>query len=153
MSKLRGFQRVDHLDGYYYLHVNEDLIYKRYLDEGQVTDFESSSFVRAYWLLDTHDRGCAWIIAIEAAALGARFDKVEHLREHWKLTNEDGRKFCEVSGIELRVEHPVATVSPVSISQKMYRVGFPDKKQYAYGSDVFSALVELAKQGITLGNV
>lgn len=74
------------MDGYYYLHTNGDLIYKpaSYTAE----DF-NSDFVTKYWPMDKTDRVSAWVIILEALALGARIERVRELANKWELTYED----------------------------------------------------------------
>jgi len=71
------------MDGYYYLHTNGDLIYKRFCPE---TD---SPFVKKIWPVDTTDRGNAWQIALEAIALGANHRRIREISKKWKLTFVD----------------------------------------------------------------
>jgi hypothetical protein len=47
------------IQGWYYLHTNGSLIYKRDFD-GTVADFRDSDFVRAFWPLDPSDREGPW---------------------------------------------------------------------------------------------
>ena len=63
--------------GWYYLHTNGNLIYKRFCPEGD------SDFVRKVWPLDTADRKVAWTILLEGLGLGAILDRVRELANHW----------------------------------------------------------------------
>jgi hypothetical protein len=74
------------VDGYYYLHTNGDLIYKRFEPEAD------SPFVKHFWPFDHTNRMDAWIIVLEATALGANMDRIKELKIHWGLTLKD---FCE----------------------------------------------------------
>jgi hypothetical protein len=49
------------LQGWYYLHTNGSLIYKRELG-GTAADIRESDFARAMWPLDPADRAGAWRI-------------------------------------------------------------------------------------------
>jgi hypothetical protein len=69
--------------GFYYLHTNGDLIFKRFEPE------LASPFVKAVWRVDTTDRGCAWRIVLEGLALGAREERIKELAHKWNLTVED----------------------------------------------------------------
>ncbi len=71
------------MDGYYYLHTNGDLIYKKFSPESD------SPFVRRVWSLDTTDRKCAWLIILEALSLGADRKRIRQLSTHWGCTLED----------------------------------------------------------------
>lgn len=72
-------------EGLYYLHENGALIYKRH-DPG---DLDESSFVIAWWPVDTNDRLNAWRIVLEAAKLGARQEDLKRLADAWHLTLKD----------------------------------------------------------------
>lgn len=71
------------MNGFYYLHTNGDLIWKRFRPESD------SPFVSQVWELDDTDREYAWKIALEALALGARTERIKGLAEKWKLTFND----------------------------------------------------------------
>ncbi len=58
------------MDGWYYLHTNGELIYKRDLD-GTAADIRESTFARALWPMEPSDREGAWRILIEGLAAGA----------------------------------------------------------------------------------
>lgn len=70
-------------NGWYYLHTNGSLIFKRFEPEAD------SPFVRRVWAVDVTDRLNAWIIAIEALALGAFRSRIDELAEKWGLTDDD----------------------------------------------------------------
>lgn len=89
-------------DGFYYLHTNGSLIHKRGLP-GIENDLRDSTFVTAYWPVDTADRATAWRIAVEAGAAGAAPSRVAELATLWGLSNEDGVVYAERLGIV--VEH------------------------------------------------
>ena len=71
--------------GWYYLHTNGSLIWKRFMPE-------SSDFVRRTWPVDTTDRASAWTVLLEAAALGADTSRLVELAAHWSC---DARDLCE----------------------------------------------------------
>lgn len=73
---------------YYYLHTNGDLIHKNDY-EGISADFRESPFVRAFWMIDIHNREDAWGLVVEAAALEANKDRVKELAEKWMCTDQD----------------------------------------------------------------
>ena len=89
------------MDGYYYLHTNGKLIYKRGLDGGQAADFRESSFVTQFWPMKSGDRGNAWQILVEATALGANKSRIEELAKKWKCTDEDAQTFADHAGFEI----------------------------------------------------
>jgi len=84
-------------DGWYYLHENGDLIWKRFEPEAD------STFVKKVWRVDTTDRFSAWKIVLEAFALGGRVDRLLELSEKWKLTFEDS--------VELLKRTPIKAVT------------------------------------------
>jgi hypothetical protein len=86
--------------GWYYLHANGDLIYKRDLD-GTVADIRESDFARALWPMDPEDRAGAWRILVEASALKANPERVKALAEKWGCTDEDAKHYADHIGIDL----------------------------------------------------
>ena len=77
---------------FYYLHTNGELIGKRFRPESD------SPFVRRVWSLDLADRGAGFILLIEAAALGARMNRVLELAKKWGMDGDDGFEFCDRAG-------------------------------------------------------
>lgn len=76
---------------WYYLHTNGELISKIDLGQGP----PEGDFVRKSWPLVTTERESAWIICLEALAMGARRERVMELAALWKLTDEDALVFAE----------------------------------------------------------
>lgn len=72
--------------GYYYLHQNGDLIWKRFRPD-------ASDFVKRIWHLDTTDRMSAWALLIEATALGARHGRIVELSQKWGCNAKDLTEF------------------------------------------------------------
>lgn len=70
--------------GWYYLHDNGDLIYKR--EEPKV---EAGGFVKHVWPVDPEDRCTAYQIVLEAEALGAKIKRVNELAKKWHFTDDD----------------------------------------------------------------
>ena len=64
------------IEGWYYLHENGSLIYKRELG-GTAADIRESSFARAMWSYDPRDRENAWTMLVEAKAAGTEYQEVE----------------------------------------------------------------------------
>lgn len=77
---------------YYYLHTNGDLIAKNPSSHNQA-DFNESTFVKRWWLIETEFRLDAWTLVIEALALGARIDRIKDLAQKWNLTKEDLKEY------------------------------------------------------------
>ncbi len=86
--------------GYYYLHTNGDLIYKRELGD-TAADLRESDFVRCFWPVDPEDRSCAWRLLVEATACDARQDRIDELATKWGCTDEDGHTYADHIGVRL----------------------------------------------------
>jgi hypothetical protein len=93
---------------WYYLHTNGDLLHKRLEPD------DDSNFVRRVWPLDTSDRGHAWILLIEAMALGARTERIRELATKWRCDAKDLPQFIrrhtnptpeQQKGLRLFIEH------------------------------------------------
>lgn len=124
--------------GWYYLHENGDLIYKRFEPE-----VEPGGFVRKVWKFDSTNRFDAWRICIEALVLGARQDRIDELVLKWGLTDEDGKIFVDRSEGKLLL----------SRDGDRWRATFGDfvdlqKSQAGFGTTVLDALVNLARPGL-----
>ena len=78
--------------GWYYLHTNNELIYKPDSD-GIVADFRESDFVKAFWPFDG-SRESAWQILVEALSLEAKKERIFELAEKWKCTEGDALEFA-----------------------------------------------------------
>jgi hypothetical protein len=86
--------------GWYYLHQNGSLIYKREFDD-TVADLRESDFVRAIWPMDPADREGAWRICIEGLAAGADPARVKELAAKWKCDDEDAAVYADRVGCDL----------------------------------------------------
>lgn len=81
-------------DGYYYLHSeNWRLIWKKFHPD-------SGGFVIRVWPVNHADRMTAWVIILEALALGARTDQIRELAQKWGCTSRDLIEFM------IRNPHP-----------------------------------------------
>lgn len=89
------------ITGYYYLHQNGSLIFKRETDGGQVADFRESDLVRHFWRFNSEDRECAWRIVVEASALGADEARVRELVGLWQCTDSDAAIYASLIGAAL----------------------------------------------------
>ena len=92
------------MDGYYYLHTNGDLIFKKDMDGNAVADFRDSDFVKAFWPLDSGDRESAWTILVEATALGAKGDRVSELASKWRCDDKDAETYARRVGCDLSMD-------------------------------------------------
>lgn len=126
------------MKGTYYLHENGELIFKR---EG--FEPELGNFVKRIWEFDTEKRFTAWIICIEALALGARKSRITELAEKWGLTDADAETFVEYSNGEMKL----------FMDGNAWCAVFKDfvnmqESQAGFGSTALEALSELAKPGL-----
>jgi hypothetical protein len=98
--------------GYYYLHANGAVIYKR-AAPGIVTDFENSDLVKCWWPVEPSDRRGAWRILIESYARGADAEAVARLARTWHCDDMDANEYARREGIELaqRAGEYVATLN------------------------------------------
>lgn len=88
------------LTGWYYLHTNGDLIYKRELGD-TATDIRESDFARMLWPVDPENREGAWRIVVEALAIGANKDRVLELAKKWHCDNVDAKIYAQRIGANL----------------------------------------------------
>jgi hypothetical protein len=86
--------------GWYYLHTNGELIYKRELGE-TAADIRESDFARMLWPLDPEEREGAWRILIEAQCLGANPARIKELAEKWHCNDVDAAVYAERVGVTL----------------------------------------------------
>jgi len=83
------------MEHYYYLHINGDLIHKPYIVTTRDPDYFTSDFVKKVWVLDTEKRETAWMLVVEALAMGASRNRIAELEKKWGLTNEDAEIFAK----------------------------------------------------------
>lgn len=86
------------ISGWYYLHTNGDLIYKRELGE-TAADIRESDFARALWPCDPGDRASAWGILVEALAAGAYQLRVKELAQKWGCDDTDADEYAKRIGV------------------------------------------------------
>lgn len=91
------------IQGWYYLHTNGSVIYKRELG-GTAADIRESDFARCMWPFDPSDREGAWRICIEALALGADAARVRQLADLWHCNDEDAEVYAARSGCDLTLD-------------------------------------------------
>lgn len=130
------------IDGYYYLHTNGDLIYKRAFDGEDDFDFESSGFVKRYWPVDMSKRGHAWTVAVEALALGVNAERINGLAEKWALTDEDAQHYAEVIGVRLYKDG----VQWCATFQDFMNL---QESQSGFGDRCIDALADFARHGLS----
>jgi len=83
------------MEWYYYLHTNGDLIGKNPVVV--TNDYFDSPFVKKFWRIDTTDRETAWMLVLEALALGAKIERIKELTNKWKLTFNDSINLLKYS--------------------------------------------------------
>lgn len=86
--------------GWYYLHENGDLIYKRDQD-GTAADIRESDFARGLWPMDPQERAGAWRILVEAGAADARPARIAELADKWGCDDQDAATYAERIGVRL----------------------------------------------------
>jgi len=88
------------ITGWYYLHINGDLIYKKEIGD-TAADIRESDFAKAMWPVDVEDRRGAWNMLVEAWALGAKQDRLLALAEKWGMDDQDGHVYANIVGANL----------------------------------------------------
>lgn len=88
------------IEGWYYLHTDGNLIYKRELGE-TAADIRESPFAVALWPCDTSDRGNAWRILVEGLAAGADRNRVTELARKWGCDDTDAQIYADHVGARL----------------------------------------------------
>lgn len=78
--------------GWYYLHTNTELIFKRD-SPGQDSDIRESDFAVALWAFDSQ-RTTAWNILVEALSLGANPRRIKELAELWDCDDRDAEQYA-----------------------------------------------------------
>lgn len=117
--------------GWYYLHENGDLIYKRELG-GTAADIRESDLARSMWPMDPEDREGAWDIVIESSALGARPERVTELATKWHCDDTDADVYAERRGITLQMDgNQWCATGPGFINLQESPAGFGDTKLQA----------------------
>jgi hypothetical protein len=125
------------IHGYYYLHVNGEMIYKLSFD-GIEADFRESDLVRGFWKADPEDREAAWHMLVEASAAGARAYRIAELAEKWGCDDEDAQVYADHLG-SVRLERDgdqwCAAIGDENIQDA----------PCGFGTSCLEALAELAK--------
>lgn len=125
------------IDGWYYLHVNHDLIYKRD-SPGQDADIRESDFATALWAWDG-ERATAWQILVEALSLGAKTARIEDLAEAWGCDEKDAITYAISIGAMLNTDGKRKTACRSNFSRT-------DKSPVGFGNSYLEALADLCKK-------
>ncbi|MBS0056913.1 MULTISPECIES: hypothetical protein [Yersinia] len=131
--------------GWYYLHVNGELIYKP--DPDAIADIRDSDLALCAWAIDPHNRKSAWELLVEAMALGANQSRIDELADKWKCNDTDADKFAEVVGVEIAKDRN---------SWCAHRKDFVNLQESpaGFGDNKLKAMADLAKTlGITSGHI
>jgi len=88
------------ITGWYYLHTNGNLIYKKDMP-GIIEDFIKSDFVKRYWSVDLEKRENAWTILVEALAAGADRNRIDELANKWNCDDNDAQIFAAIRCVML----------------------------------------------------
>ena len=125
------------IEGYYYLHVNKELIYKPGSDS--IIDIRESDFCESAWAFQSKDRGVAWGMLVEALSLGAKRERVFELAEKWGINDEDAAAYASHINISLGVDGSALTA---------YKKDFQDLQQSpcGFGDTYLEAMADLCKQ-------
>ena len=144
--------------GWYYLHTNGELIYKREID-GTAADIRESPFAIGLWPMDPEDRAGAWQICVEGLAAGANKERVLNLASLWECDENDapnyasflgcsiymdGNKWCAVGPKfrNLQEDHAGFGNTPVEAFAELCRaLGFRPSKMWGH---TFKSLLESA---------
>jgi len=120
--------------GWYYLHQNGDLIYKRELGD-TAADIRESDFARGLWPMDPEDRAGAWRICVEALASGARKERVMELAEKWKCNETDAPHYASYLGGDIYMDgNQWCAVGPGFINIQKSHCGFGDTPVEAFAA-------------------
>jgi hypothetical protein len=105
-ASLLLFERISHMGkkkmitGFYYLHTNGSLIFKRDFP-GIDADIRESDFAVMLWPIDINDRENAWRTLIEALACGAKSDRIKELVAKWYCDDDDAQVYADRVGVLL----------------------------------------------------
>jgi len=126
-------------DGYYYLHTDGDLIYKPSSVIDHDPSYFDSDFVKRVWPFKSEERESAYIMLIDAQAMGAKVERITELRMKWAMTEEDTQIWAYLTGFKLFEDGDqwCATL-PTFINLVESAAGF--------GNTRWDALVELCRE-------
>ncbi len=127
------------IEGWYYLHVNGSLIYKREWDGGTAADIRESDFAVMLWPFDHTDWAGAWRIVVEGLALGANPERVRELAEKWGCNDADAQEYAAYLGLVLKLDGDQWCA---------HRSDFVDLQNSpaGFGKTCLEAMAELAKE-------
>lgn len=91
------------IEGWYYLHVNGDLIYKREFGS-TAADIRESDLAVGMWPFDPEDREGCWNILVESLAAGAARTRVLTLAERWGCNDSDAAVYADRVGVKIQLD-------------------------------------------------
>jgi len=113
-------------EGWYYLHVNGDLIYKRELG-GTAADIRESDLAIGLWPCDRTSRLSAWTMLVESLAAGANSERVSELAAHFNADEEDAKIYADKIGVILTVDgDKVCCTRHDFVNLQVSKAGFGD---------------------------
>lgn len=124
--------------GWYYLHTNGDLIYKRELGD-TAADIRESDFARALWPMVPNDRAGVWRILVEALAAGANKERVFELAKKWH---------CDDADCAVYADHVGANLFRDGSAMCATRTDFQNQQEspIGFGDTALEAMAELARE-------
>ena len=125
------------MDGWYYLHINGDLIYKPDTP-GIAADIRESNFCKAMWAFDTTKRADAWKILVEGLAIGADKSRVDELAKKWGCDNNDAQNYADLLDIGLQIDGDQWCATPSWFENLQESVA-------GFGDTCLEALADLCK--------
>lgn len=126
------------IEGWYYLHTNGDLIYKRELG-ATAADIRESDFAKGLWPVDPEDRKGAWNILVEAWAAGAHQHRILELADKWGCNDMDAEHYADIIGAKIFLDgNSWCATRKDFINLQESPAGF--------GHNALEALAELAKR-------
>jgi len=115
------------MDGIYYLHKNNDLIYKH--GTGNAADIRESDLAKSMWFFDKTDRESAWSILVEALSLGAKKSRILELAKKWKCDDNDADIYANRLNLVLELDDNAWCCHHINFTNMMgCPVGFGDTK-------------------------
>jgi len=125
------------IEGWYYLHTNGDVIFKKGLP-GIDADIRESTFAVGLWTFRGDDREQAWEILVEALAGGAREERIAELAKLWNCNDEDALVYAGLVGCLLYKDGDKCCATRTDFTNiALDPIGF--------GNTYLEAMAELAK--------
>jgi len=124
------------IQGYYYLHENKELIYKRGSDA--IVDIRESDLCISAWAFD-EQRKTAWQILVEALSLNANKERIFELARKWGCDDEDALIYAKYLNINLEIDGSMKTATCKNFVNLQ-------ESPCGFGETYLEALADLCKQ-------